>query len=56
MAFTISFFVSFEDCECGCHFKNTTDTIAKTEEHCVLKKIFNSVRRYNLTQGQIKFQ
>ena len=48
MAFMIGFVVSREECECGCHFNNCSDEflIANTE-HCVLKRIFNSVKRFN---------
>jgi len=44
MAFTIAFNVSKEDCECGCHYCG--DDIYATKEHCILKRIFNAVRRY----------
>jgi hypothetical protein len=48
MAFMIGFVVSREECECGCHFYKSGDEhcIANTE-HCILKRIFNSVKRFN---------
>lgn len=48
MAFMIGFVVSREECECGCHYNRSGEefTIPNTD-HCVLKRIFNSVRRFN---------
>jgi hypothetical protein len=44
----IGFVVSREECECGCHFNKTEEehNITSTE-HCILKRIFNSVKRFN---------
>lgn len=48
MAFMIGFVVSREDCECGCHFnKNEEEYLMNNTEHCILKRIFNSVKRFN---------
>jgi hypothetical protein len=48
MAFMIGFVVSREECECGCHFNKTNDEFAiSNTDHCILKRIFNSVRRFN---------
>jgi non-canonical poly(A) RNA polymerase PAPD5/7 len=49
MGFMISFVVSHEECECGCHFnKICDDNIISNTEHCILKRIFNSVKRFNV--------
>jgi hypothetical protein len=44
----IGFVVAREECECGCHFNKICDeqSIINTE-HCILKRIFNSVKRFN---------
>ena len=47
MAFMIAFMVTKEDCDCGCHYGkfsnvNTFDSM----EHCYLKRMLNSVRRF----------
>jgi hypothetical protein len=48
MAFMIGFVVSREECECGCHFHKTGDEHSITNtDHCILKRIFNSVKRFN---------
>jgi hypothetical protein len=48
MAFMIGFVVSREECECGCHFnKHGDDSSIINTEHCILKRIFNSVKRFN---------
>lgn len=48
MAFMIGFVVSREECECGCHYTKTGDDACITNtEHCILKRIFNSVKRFN---------
>lgn len=37
-----------EDCECGCHYNQLGESYDNLEvEHCFLKRIFNSVKRYN---------
>jgi non-canonical poly(A) RNA polymerase PAPD5/7 len=47
MAFMISFLVTCEDCECGCHYGKAfyENSICSTE-HCYLKRMFNSVKRF----------
>ena len=48
MAFTIAFMVTKEDCECGCHYgKCLNENDLFSIEHCILKRMFNSVKRYN---------
>jgi len=48
MAFMLGYVVSHEECECGCHYGNTGENIHVTSsEHCILKRIFNSVKRFN---------
>lgn len=49
MAFMLGYVVSHEECECGCHYVNCTEeSIGVTNsEHCILKRIFNSVKRFN---------
>lgn len=55
MSFMIAFLVSHEDCECSCHYitsysyPNICSDNSQLIEHCVLKRIFNSVRRFNMT-------
>lgn len=55
MSFMIAFLVSHEDCECSCHYLTsyTHSHICSEDpqmtEHCILKRIFNSVRRFNMT-------
>ena len=46
MAFMIAFMVAKEDCECGCHFNVIQNKYFETE-HCILKRIFNSVKRFS---------
>ena len=45
MGFLIAFMVSKEDCECGCHYGCIQNKLDKTE-HCILKRIFNSIKRF----------
>ena len=36
-----------EDCECGCHYNQIGENYDNLkEEHCILKRIFNSVKRF----------
>lgn len=53
MAFAISYFVSYEECDCGCHYYNLVEDSQKFE-HSILKRIFNSVRRYNLCHSNLQ--
>jgi non-canonical poly(A) RNA polymerase PAPD5/7 len=45
MGFLIAFMVAKEDCECGCHYGCMQNNLDKTE-HCILKRIFNSIKRF----------
>ena len=45
MGFLIAFMVAKEDCECGCHYGCIQNKLDKTE-HCILKRIFNSIKRF----------
>ena len=47
----ISYSVTFEDCECGCHFLNSLQDDSMKTDHCILKRIFNSVKRFNFSNG-----
>lgn len=48
MAFMIGFVVSREECECSYHYNKPLDEFPITStEHCILKRIFNSVKRFN---------
>lgn len=54
----IAYVVSREDCECSCHYisqgiptsHSCIEDPQKTD-HCILKRIFNSVRRFNMGHG-----
>ena len=46
MAFMIAYMVAKEDCECGCHYGIIQNNHINTE-HCILKRIFNSVKRFS---------
>jgi hypothetical protein len=54
MAFMIAFVVAHEDCECGCHFEkgNTEENLITNIEHCILKRIFLAVKRFNSPYSQ----
>jgi hypothetical protein len=51
MAFMIGFVVSREECECSSHYNinkpNEIDIPICNFDHCILKRIFNSVKRFN---------
>ena len=48
MAFLIAFMVTQEDCECGCHYGRALfEHNYISAEHCYLKRMFNSVKRFN---------
>ena len=48
MAFMIAFMVTKEDCECGCHYgKASYIHSLNNTEHCILKRMFNSVKRFS---------
>ena len=47
MAFMIAYMVTKEDCDCGCHFgKAEFENSFLSTEHCYLKRMLNSVRRF----------
>ena len=47
MAFMIAYMVTKEDCDCGCHFGEAEfENSYHTTEHCYLKRMLNSVRRF----------
>ena len=47
MAFMIAFMVTKEDCDCGCHFGEAEfENSYQSTEHCYLKRMLNSVRRF----------
>ena len=47
MSFIICLMTLQEDCECGCHFDQLGENYDNLkEEHCFLKRIFNSVKRF----------
>ena len=47
IAFIIAFMVTKEKCECGCHFgRSIYEYDYNSIDHCYLKRIFNSVRRF----------
>jgi hypothetical protein len=44
----IGFIVSQEECECGCHYNRLgEENLVHKNDHCILKRIFNSVKRFN---------
>ena len=47
MSFIICLKTLQEDCECGCHYNQIGENYDNLkEEHCILKRIFNSVKRF----------
>lgn len=47
LAFMISSISAKEECECGCHFESEHSKMTDEIEHCLLKRIFNSVKRFS---------
>ena len=45
LAFTIAAIAAKEECECGCHYGYIQNNKFSTE-HCILKRIFNSIKRF----------
>ena len=40
--------VTKEECECGCHYgKASIEHEMNEVEHCILKRMFNSVKRFS---------
>ena len=47
LSFIISLMTLEDDCECGCHYNQLGDKNDNTQiEHCLLKRIFNCVKRF----------
>ena len=47
MAFMIAYMITKEDCDCGCHFGEAEfENSFQSTEHCYLKRMLNSVRRF----------
>ena len=46
LAFMIGFIASKEECECGCHYQFHNSVQCRDIEHCILKRIFNAVKRF----------
>ena len=46
MGFLIAFMVAKEDCECGCHYEFLKNERNMNHSHCILKRIFNSIKRF----------
>ena len=47
IAFMIAYMVTKEDCNCGCHFGEAEfENSFESTEHCFLKRMMNSVRRF----------
>ena len=46
MGFLIAFMVAKEDCECGCHYEFLKNDRNMENGHCILKRIFNSIKRF----------
>ena len=47
LAFTLGAIAAREQCECGCHYETECFTDCMKTEHCILKRIFNAVKRYS---------
>ncbi len=48
MAFMLAYVVANEDCDCECHFSRVIDERENEKtEHCLLKRIFKAVKRFN---------
>ena len=45
LAFSLGVLAAREQCECGCHFEKEGYTDYMNVEHCLLKRIFNAVKR-----------
>ena len=45
LAFSLGAIAASEPCECGCHYENECYTDGMKIEHCILKRIFNAVKR-----------
>ena len=47
LAFTLATIAAREQCECGCHYETECFIDCQKVEHCMLKRIFNAVKRYS---------
>ena len=47
MAFMISYIVSHEECECSCHYDKSCNEPVTSIDHCILKRVFTSIKRFN---------
>ena len=48
MSFIICLMTLQEDCDCGCHYNQLGENYDNLkEEHCLLKRLFNSVKRFS---------
>ena len=47
LAFIIAAIAAKEECECGCHYETEYLNDHMKMEHCILKRIFNAVKRYS---------
>jgi len=45
LAFSLGALAAREQCECGCHFEKEGYSDYMKIEHCLLKRIFNAVKR-----------
>ena len=45
LAFSLGALAAREQCECGCHFEKEGYSDYMKSEHCLLKRIFNAVKR-----------
>ena len=46
MGVLIAFMVAKEVCECGCHYEFLRNERNMNHGHCILKRIFNSIKRF----------
>ena len=50
LAFSLAALAAREQCECGCHYETESYTECTKIEHCILKRIFNAVKRYSFDE------
>ena len=51
LAFSIAAIAAKEECECGCHYETEYFNDFMIMEHCILKRIFNAVKRYSINDS-----
>ena len=49
-AFLLGALAAEEQCECGCHYETEILTDSMKIKHCILKRIFNAVKRYSFDE------